>query len=180
MLPPCNHFSYPNLLSTFANHPFHKPTHTSHTVRPFLKPTHPSETNPQPFCLPGDDCRTYGRLTDPKKNHPQNPSVKSMVPPAPRECHQPARSALHRKQFAAHRPAQRIGLRIPCITAHRANATSPRASHRIANNPRTVQRAARTYNQPAAHRPQRTAHTSHLQLCTRFAVLCARLFGSWD
>ena len=32
-----------------------------------------------------------------------------MVPPAPRECNQPARSALHRKQFAAHRPAQRIG-----------------------------------------------------------------------
>jgi hypothetical protein len=75
--------------------------------------------------------------------------------------------------------SQRIGLRIPCITAHRANATSPRAAHRIANNPRTVQRAARTDNQPAAHRPQRTAHTSHLQHCTRFAVLCARLFGSW-
>jgi hypothetical protein len=99
-----------------------------------------------------------------------------MVPPAPRECNQPARSALHRKQFAAHRPAQRIGLRIPCITAHRANATSPRAAHHIANNPRTVQRAARTDNQPAAHRPQRTAHTAHLQLCTRFAVLCANEF----
>jgi hypothetical protein len=58
---------------------------------------------------------------------------------------QPARlhSALHRNQFAAHRPAH-----LPCITAHRANATSPRASHRIANNPRTVQRAARTDNQP--------------------------------
>ena len=48
---------------------------------------------------------------------------------------------------------------------HRANATSPRvahciasrAVHRIANNPRTD-------NQPAAHRPPRTAHTSHLQL----------------
>ena len=23
-------------------------------------PHHPSATNPQPFCLPGDDCRTYG------------------------------------------------------------------------------------------------------------------------
>jgi hypothetical protein len=44
-----------------------------------------------------------------------------MVPPAPRECNQPARSALHRNQFAAHRPAHRI----LCITAHRANATSP-------------------------------------------------------
>jgi hypothetical protein len=103
-----------------------------------------------------------------------------MAPPAPRESNQPARSAshhkqsthrtsqrsvLHRNQFAAHRPAHRI----PCI-----------ASHCIANNPHTVQRAARTDNQPAAHRPQRTAHTSHLQLCTRFAVLCARLFGSWD
>jgi hypothetical protein len=69
---------------------------------------------------------------------------------------QPARlhSALHRNQFAAHRPAH-----LPCITAHRANATSPRASHRIANNPRTVQRAARTYNQPvevrASHPVQR-------------------------
>ena len=56
---------------------------------------------------------------------------------------------------------------------HRANATSPRAAHCIANNPRTD-------NQPATHRPprplriiRRTAHTSHLQLCTRFAVLCA-------
>jgi hypothetical protein len=103
-----------------------------------------------------------------------------MVPPAPRECNQPARSALHRNQFAHRAAQQRIGLRIPCITAHRANATSPRAAHRIANNPRTVQRAARTDNQPAAHRPQRTAHTSHLQHCMRFAVLCARLFGSWD
>jgi hypothetical protein len=53
-------------------------------------------------------------------------------------------------------------------------------AHRIANNPRTVQRAARTDNQPAAQRPQRTAHTAHLQHCTRFVVLCARLFGSWD
>jgi hypothetical protein len=92
---------------------------------------------------------------------------------------------------------------------HRANATSPRAGHCIANNPRTVQRSAahciatssqriasqtiranatspriannpRTDNQPATHRPprplriiRRTANTSHLQLCTRFAVLCA-------
>jgi hypothetical protein len=56
----------------------------------------------------------------------------------------------------------------------------PARAQRIANNPRTVQRATRTDNQPAAHRPQRTAHTSHLQLCTCFAVLYARLFGSWD
>ena len=38
-------------------------------------PTHSSATNPQPFCLPGDDCRTYGRLTDPKK-----PTLK--IPPS--------------------------------------------------------------------------------------------------
>jgi hypothetical protein len=63
--------------------------------------------------------------------------------------------------------------RILCSAAHRANATSPRTAHCIANNPRTE-------NQPATHRPprplriiRRTAHTSHLQLCTRFAVLCA-------
>jgi hypothetical protein len=54
-----------------------------------------------------------------------------------------------------------------CIASRAAQriATSPRAAHCIANNPRTVQRAARTDNQPAAHRPPRTAHTSHLQLC---------------
>jgi hypothetical protein len=76
-----------------------------------------------------------------------------MVPPAPRECHQRApRSASRKCNQSAHR--------IPYNdrAAHRANATSPRASHRIANNPSTVQRAARTYNQPAAHRPPRSAH----------------------
>ena len=31
MLPPCNHFSYPNLLSTFANHPSHPYTHPATT-----------------------------------------------------------------------------------------------------------------------------------------------------
>jgi hypothetical protein len=48
-----------------------------------------------------------------------------MAPTAPRECNQPTRSVLHRKQ-----------------SAHRANATSPRAAHCIANNPRTVQCSA--------------------------------------
>ena len=43
---------------------YNKITHSIRPpIRPFLKPTHPSATNPQPFCLPGDDCRTYGRLT---------------------------------------------------------------------------------------------------------------------
>ena len=42
-----------------------------------LQTTHPSATNPQPFCLPGDDCQTYGRLTDPKKNPPS----KSLLEP---------------------------------------------------------------------------------------------------
>jgi hypothetical protein len=73
-----------------------------------------------------------------------------------RASHPVHRSALHRNQLATHRPAHRILY----SAAHRANATSPR----IANNPRTD-------NQPATHSPPR--HTSHLQLCTRFAVLCA-------
>jgi hypothetical protein len=99
------------------------------------------------------------------------------------------RSALHRNQLAAHRSAHRI----PCIAAHYiASCAAQRTArmqparakargfiktlflaHCIANNPRTE-------NQPATHRPprplriaRRTAHTSHLQLCTRFAVLCA-------
>jgi hypothetical protein len=63
-----------------------------------------------------------------------------MVPPAPRECNQPARSVLHRNHFAAHRPA----LRIPCI-----------AAHYIANNPRTVQRIA---SQPARNTSARASH----------------------
>jgi hypothetical protein len=99
-----------------------------------------------------------------------------MAPPAPRECNQPARSALHRNQFAAHR--------IPCSAAH---CLASRASQRIASHP--VQRSAprecnqparigpriannpRTNNQPATHRPPRplriacrTANTSHLLL----------------
>ena len=93
-------------------------------ICPFLKPTHPSATNPQPFCLPGDDCRTYGRLTDPKKT-----TLK--IPPSKAWCR------LHRANATSPRAAhciatssQRIGLRILCITAHRANATSPRAAHR--------------------------------------------------
>ena len=80
-------------------------------------------------------------------SHPKNTSVKSMAPPAtsPRAAH-----------CIASRASQ------PARAAH---CIASRAAHRIANNPRTVQRAARIYNQPAAHRPQRTAHTSHLQLC---------------
>ena len=57
---------------------------------------------------------------------------------------QPARA--HR--IASH-PVHRSPRTANCITSS--------AAHRIANNPRTD-------NQPAAHRPQRTAHTSHLQL----------------
>jgi hypothetical protein len=106
-----------------------------------------------------------------------------------RASHPVQRSALHRNQFAAHRLAHRI----PCSAAH---CLASRASQRIASHP--VQRSAprecnqparigpriannpRTDNQPATHRPPRplriacrTANTSHLQLCTRFAVLCA-------
>jgi hypothetical protein len=81
--------------------------------------------------------------------------------------------------------SQRIGSRIASrasqrIASHPVQRSAPRECNqparigpRIANNPRTD-------NQPATHRPPRplriacrTAHTSHLQLCTRFAVLCA-------
>jgi hypothetical protein len=81
-----------------------------------------------------------------------------MATPAPRECNQPARNALHRKQSAhgatirtpcsaaqriasqparsasarASHPVHRIALhRILYSTAHRANATSPTASQTI-------------------------------------------------
>jgi hypothetical protein len=115
-----------------------------------------------------------------------------MAPTAPRECNQPARSVLHRKQSAHRAPcsaahciatsSQGIGSRIASralqrIASHPVQRSAPRECNqparigpRIANNPRTN-------NQPATHRPPRiacrTAHTSHLQLCTRFAVLCA-------
>jgi len=112
--------------------------------------------------LPGDDCRTYGRLTDPKK-----PTLK--IPPSKAWCR------LHRVNATSPRAAhciatssQRIGPRIASCASQRTARMQPARAHRIANNPSTVQRAARTYNQPAAHRPQRTAHTSHLQLCTHF------------
>jgi hypothetical protein len=99
-----------------------------------------------------------------------------MAPPAPRTVQ---RSAAH----CIATSSQRIGLRIASrtsqrITSHPVQRSAPREYNqparigpRIANNPCTD-------NQPATHRPplplaRRTAHTSHLQLCTRFAVLCA-------
>jgi hypothetical protein len=69
-----------------------------------------------------DEC-----LTDPKKPHPKNPSVKSMAPPAPRECNQPAQRIASQTIRASH-PVHRSALhRILCSAAHRANATSPRS-----------------------------------------------------
>jgi hypothetical protein len=116
-----------------------------------------------------DEC-----LTNPKKK----PTLKT--PPSQAWCRlrhamQPARA----QRIVSH-PVHRSELhRIPYSAAHRANATSPLATHCVANNPRTD-------NQPATHRPQRpprivrlTAHTSHLQLCTRFAVLLGRV-GAHD
>jgi hypothetical protein len=110
---------------------------------------------------------------------------------APRECNRPR--AAHCIATSSQRIASQT-IRAPCSAAQRIAshpvhhlaprecnrpraahciATSPRAAHCIANNPRTD-------NQPATHRPPRplriacrTANTSHLQLCTRFAVLCA-------
>jgi hypothetical protein len=103
-----------------------------------------------------------------------------MVPPAPRECNQPVRSALHRKQ-SAHRAAQRSALHrnqlaahcitnnprtVQCITAHCIATSSQhigpriasRASQRIASHP-VHSLAPRECNQPARsalHRKQST------------------------
>jgi hypothetical protein len=97
-------------------------------------------------------------------------TIRAPCSAAQRIASQPVRSALPRILYiTSHRAnATACAQRIASQTI-RANATSPR----IANNPRTD-------NQPATHRPPRplriacrTAHTSHLQLCTRFAVLCA-------
>jgi hypothetical protein len=64
---------------------------------------------------------------------------------APRECNQPARSALHRKQ-SAHRAAQRSAL-------HRNQL----AAHCITNNPRECNQPA--HRKQSAHR-QPTRHAS--------------------
>jgi hypothetical protein len=53
--------------------------------------------------------------------------------------------------------------------ARAAHFIASRAAHRIANNPRTD-------NQPAAHRPPRTAHTSHLQLCAHASQYFALVY----
>jgi hypothetical protein len=79
-----------------------------------------------------DEC-----LTKPKKPHPKNPSVKSMVPPAPRESNQPARSALHRNQFAAHRPAHPVHHSAPreCNQPARSASHRKQSAHRAARRP---------------------------------------------
>jgi hypothetical protein len=90
---------------------------------------------------------------------------------------QPARA----QRIASH-PVQHSA---PPHASHPVQRSAPRecnqpAAHCIANNPRTVQRATRTDNQPAAHRPPRTTHTSHLQRCahaSQYFVLVS--FGSW-
>jgi hypothetical protein len=76
-------------------------------------------------------------------------TIRAPCSAAQRIASQPARSASTRASHPVHRSALH---RILCSAAHRANATSPRAAYCIANNPHTVQRAARTDNQPAAHR----------------------------
>jgi hypothetical protein len=92
---------------------------------------------------------------------------------------QPARSASARAAHPVHRSALP---RILYSAAHRANATSsPRLYLHIQMQPaRRACICACKCNQPATHRPprplciaRRTAHTSHMQFCTRFAVLCA-------
>jgi hypothetical protein len=81
---------------------------------PYPPPTHPSATNPQPFCLPGDDCRTYGRLTDPKKPTLKIPpskawcSLHSANATSPRAAHCIANSSQHIG------PRLVVGARIVC------------------------------------------------------------------
>ena len=76
-----------------------------------------------------------------------------MVPPAPRECNQPACTA-----HCIATSSQRIGPRISRASQRTARMQPARAQH-IANNPRTVQGAACTDNQPvevrASHPVQR-------------------------
>jgi hypothetical protein len=82
--------------------------------------------------------------------------------------------AAHRKQ-SAHRAAQRSA------------RMQPDRAHCIANNPRTVQRTARTDNQPAAHHHHtpRTCISAQSQgLCKTFGFSASQYFalvsfGSW-
>jgi hypothetical protein len=66
-------------------------------------------------------------------------TIRAPCSAAQRIASQPARSTSARASHPVHRSALH---RILCIASHRANATSPRAAHCIANNPRTD-------NQPA-------------------------------
>jgi hypothetical protein len=149
-----------------------------------------------------DEC-----LTKPKKPHPKNPSVKSMAPPAPRECNQPARSVLHRKQ-SAHRSAlhrnqfaaHRLAHRIPCIAAHciasctaqRTARMQPARAHRPAHRKQSAHQQPTRHASPAApakargfiktlffaHRPPHGAHLTHAVLPdSQYFALVS--FGSW-
>ena len=120
-------------------------------MKPTLKPITPS---------------THASHTGHPPTHPPipPPTIRTLkIPPSKAWC------SLHRANAtSAHRVAHRANATSPRIasrttTAQRIAQYNDRASHpvqrpRIANNPSTVQRAARTYNQPAAHRPPRSAH----------------------
>jgi hypothetical protein len=135
--PPLPYPSPPRALSLCLNRVFDS---TNPILPPYLLPPSP------PICpYLGNVAKLIRRrrISLKRDNHPKNPSVKSMAPLAPRECNQPARSALHRKQ-SAHRAAQRTARMQPtrvqrivshpvqcsalhhilCSTAHRANAIS--------------------------------------------------------
>ena len=135
------------------------------------------------------------RISLKRDNHPTHPSVKSMAPPAPRECNQPARSVLHRKQ-SAHRPA----LRIPCIAAHCIATSSQHIGPRIAScaaqrtarmQPARAQRiASQTIRAPTTNPPRiarrarcaspaarRTPHTCSSARASQYFALVS--FGSW-
>ena len=107
---------------------------------PYPPPTHPSATNPQPFCLPGDDCQTYGRLTDPKKK----PTLK--IPPSKAWCR------LHRAN-ATSPSAQRIA-------SQPVRSASARASPVHHSAPRECNQPARiaSHRKQSAHRAARRPH----------------------
>jgi hypothetical protein len=63
---------------------------------PFLYPPIPPQPTFNPSVCPVTTVERMDVEPNPKKNHPKNPSVKSMAPPAPCECNQLA-GALHQK-----------------------------------------------------------------------------------
>ena len=124
MLPPCNHFSYTNLLSTFANPPNRRKTLSTFANPPIRPSAHPSAhpfLRNQPLTLLSArvpyERQSVFKVFDfielalrSQKNHPQNPSVKSMALPALATTMRKCNQSVHRipcNDRAAHRAIQR-------------------------------------------------------------------------